>query len=312
MEFAPRRSWWQQSVMFLELIRFSHTIFALPFALLATLLALRVPLPDGTQVPFRYRDLCGILLCMFTARSAAMAFNRIVDRNMDGANPRTQSRHLPAGKMSLGSVVLFCFICSAGFIASTLLFLPNWLPIVLAFPVLLWLLGYSYAKRFTSAAHLWLGIALALSPVCAWIALRGTAVLEHPNDLFTPLTLSLAIAFWVAGFDIIYACQDYQFDRQQGLFSVPAKLGVRGALRLAALFHALMLVPLIAFPFVNEHLGLGWLYAVTLAIITGLLLYEHMIVKPDDLQRVGIAFFQINAAISLILMSSAAIDHWWG
>ena len=157
----------------------------------------------GTAV---LQDWVGILVCMATARSAAMAFNRLADRHYDALNPRTASRHLPAGLMSARSVAVFTMICSLAFVAATLLFLPNRWPLYLAVPVLLWLLGYSYSKRFTSLAHFWLGVSLSLAPIAAWIALRGD--LEWP-----PVLLALAVLLWVSGFDIIYACQDVEFDR---------------------------------------------------------------------------------------------------
>ena len=213
---------------FLEMIRFSHTVFALPFALLSALLAWQEP-PEGSRHwPIQ---LVGILLCMVFARSAAMAFNRLVDRKLDALNPRTAGRHIPAGLLSAGQVTFFALACSAGFIASTLLFLPNRLPLYLAVPVLAFLCGYSYAKRFTSLAHFWLGTALSLAPICAWVALRG--------DLgWPPVVLSAAVLLWVSGFDIIYACQDQAFDIEHALHSVPARLGTVNALRLAAVCHS--------------------------------------------------------------------------
>src|SRR5205823_4836623 len=188
----------------LEMIRFSHTIFALPFALLSAALAWQ-------EESFRWLDLLGILLCMVFARSAAMAFNRLADRRIDAANPRTQGRHLPAGIVSERGVTAFAIACAVAFVASTLLFLPNQLPLYLSVPVLAFLIGYSFAKRFTAAAHFWLGAALMLAPLCAWIAIRGQVVLARPADLVAPLLLSGVVLLWVAGFDIIYACQDYDF-----------------------------------------------------------------------------------------------------
>jgi 4-hydroxybenzoate polyprenyltransferase len=196
------------------LIRFSHTVFALPFALLAAVLAWR-------ETPFRYRDLLGVLLCMVFARSAAMAFNRLVDRRIDAENPRTARRHLPAGLLSVPSVVLLTILCSAAFAASTLVFLPNTWPVILSAPVLLFLLGYSYAKRFTVWCHYWLSAALMLSPLATWIALTGGLTL-------TPALLAGAVFFWVGGFDIFYACQDVDFDRAKGLNSIPARWGSSG------------------------------------------------------------------------------------
>src|SRR6056297_1748309 len=206
------------------MIRFSHTIFALPFAVLAAVLAIRVPLPDGTMLTLRMRELVGILLCMIFARSAAMAFNRLVDHRLDAANPRTASRRLPAGLLGRGEVWGFTIACGLGFVAATLCFLPNWLPLAASLPVLAFLLGYSVAKRFTWAAHFWLGVALSLAPLCVWVALRGQAVLASPVDALPALLLAAAVASWVAGFDVIYACQDEAFDRAAGLHSIPARL----------------------------------------------------------------------------------------
>ncbi len=211
---------------YLELVRFSHTLFALPFALLGAALAAHGT--DGWHG--RARDWIGILLCMALRASAAMAFNRLVDRHYDALNRRTASRHIPTGRLSVPAVAWFTVLCSGGFVAATLLFLPNRWPLYLAGPVLLWLLGYSYSKRFTSLSHFWLGISLCLAPIAAWIALKGTIA-------WPPILLALAVLLWVAGFDIIYACQDLDFDRNHGLRSVPEVLGIPGALRVAALCH---------------------------------------------------------------------------
>jgi 4-hydroxybenzoate polyprenyltransferase len=279
---------------YFELVKFSHTLFALPFALLGAALAAHGP--DGWHG--RVRDWVGILLCMATARSAAMAFNRVADRHYDGLNPRTAGRHLPAGLLSVRSVAAFTLGCSLAFIASTLLFLPNPWPLYLSVPVLLWLLGYSYSKRFTSLAHFWLGLSLSLAPLAAWIALRGDV--EWP-----PVLLALAVLLWVAGFDIIYACQDVEFDRSVELRSVPKALGVRLALRLAALCHALMVVPLVGLGLIYP---LGPLYFLGVAAVAALLIYEHALVRPDDLTRVNVAFFQVNIMISLGLLVVTVVD----
>jgi 4-hydroxybenzoate polyprenyltransferase len=272
----------------LKLVRFSHTIFALPFALTAAVLA-------WTEEPFRTVDLIGILWCMVSARSAAMAFNRIVDRRYDAANPRTAQRHLPTGQLSLTTVILFFIMCCVGFIAGTLLFLwrnpPNPWPLYLSGPVLLWILGYSYAKRFTALSHFWLGTSLMLAPLASWIALRGL------TDLQTPLLLGAAVAFWVAGFDILYACQDAEFDRRAGLHSLPARLGVAAALRVAAFCHLTMLLLLALLPLVVPLLGL--VYYLGLLLVGGLLAYEHYLVRPDDLSRVQQAFFHVNGIVSV-------------
>lgn len=287
----------------LELIRFSHTVFALPFALLAAVLAWRDP-----SSGFAWHQLAGIVLSMVTARSAAMSFNRLVDRGLDSENPRTSSRHLPAGLLKPGAVVLFTAICSAGFVASTLLFLlgdePNWWPIRLAVPVLLFLLGYSYVKRFSSLSHYWLAAALMLSPMCVWVAIRGESMLS-PSDLVVPGTLAAVIFFWVGGFDIIYACQDIEHDRRVGLFSVPARLGVSGALRVALASHVLTIGCLFGLWWVAE---LGPLFFCGVAAVSGLLAWEHWLVRPQDLSRVGLAFFQINAVISVGLFAVGLLD----
>ena len=301
---------------FLELVRFSHTIFALPFAIIAALIAIRwggdwvgeeglsPTSPAGLA-----RGVAGIVLCMVTARTAAMAFNRMVDRTIDAANPRTASRHLPRGDVGVGEVLLLVVVSSAAFIASTLIFLPNWLPLVLSVPVLAWLLGYSYAKRFTMLAHVWLGAALGFAPVAAWIALRGQTLLRDPVDILPAAILGVTVMAWVAGFDIIYACQDAAFDAAHGLQSIPARLGVPRALRLAKWFHLVTKLLLSALPLVVPELG--WIYWIAYAAIAALLVWEHSLVRPDDLSRVNQAFFSANAVIGLILLAAIAADLWW-
>lgn len=307
----------------LGLIRFSHTVFALPFAVLAALLAWSTPLPisdaDETSVTaaasevypmVEWTDWLGILLCMVTARSAAMAFNRLVDHRLDAANPRTASRHLPAGVLSRRGVVLFTVLCAAGFVASTSLFLPNRLPLWGSIPVLAFLMGYSLAKRFTASAHLWLGVALALSPLCVWAAIRGEAVLTSPADWRIPGLLAAVVAFWVAGFDIIYACQDAEYDSGAGLHSVPARFGVPGALRIAAAFHAAMLACLTALAVVGDVAGLGVLFWIVVAVTAGLVAVQHRLVSAEDLTRVNQAFFNTNAAVSVLLLVGGGVDCW--
>ncbi len=294
MTTDTRRSPLAEAREYLGLVRFSHTLFALPFALLAAALAAHGP--DGWHG--RAQDWLGILLCMATARTAAMAFNRLADRRFDALNPRTSMRHLPSGRLSVGSVALFTAISSLAFVASTLLFLPNLWPIALSVPVLLWLLGYSFAKRFTSLAHAWLGLALALAPVCAWVALRGS--IDWP-----PVLLGLAVLAWVTGFDVIYACQDAEFDRAQGLRSVPARLGVRGALRFAAACHAMTVLFLVG---LGLAYPMGTIWFTGVALVAALLVYEHALVRPDDLTRVNVAFFQVNVVISIGLMIAGVAD----
>jgi 4-hydroxybenzoate polyprenyltransferase len=273
----------------LELVRFSHTLFALPFALLSAALAWR------REGAFRWLDLVGILLCMVFARSAAMAFNRLADRRIDALNPRTAGRHLPAGTLSVSTVAAFTLVCSAGFVASTLLFLvrpqPNDWPLYLSGPVLAFVGLYSLTKRFTALAHFWLGASLMLAPLSAWIAIRGV------DDLRTPLLIGGAVFFWVAGFDILYACQDADFDRTARLHSVPARLGVPASLRLALACHAAMVVVLGVLYAATPELGVVFLGG--LVAVAFLLAYEHWLVRPDDLTRVNRAFFQVNAVVSL-------------
>lgn len=283
---ADPRAW-------LELVRFSHTLFALPFALLAALLAWQ-------EVAFRWRDLAGILVCMVLARSAAMAFNRLIDRRIDAENPRTAGRHLPAGELSAMAVRVFVLLCSCGFVAATLLFLPNRWPLYLAVPVLLFLLGYSLAKRFTVWCHYWLAAALMLSPLAAWIALTGTLA-------WPPVLLAATVFFWVGGFDIIYACQDAEFDRARMLHSIPSRWGVARALRFAAFSHVLCVGCLVGLWLVSS---LGTVFLGGIVVVAGLLVYEHRLVRPDDLGRVNQAFFQVNAVISLGLGVVGGLDLW--
>lgn len=296
----------------LELVRFSHTVFALPFALMSMLIAFKLGADAGLGLdrPLGWvRPTVGILACMVTARTAAMAFNRLVDRAIDAENPRTASRHLPRGDVTAGEVLLLVVASSGLFIAATLLFLPNWLPLVLSGPVLAWLLGYSYAKRFTALAHLWLGMALGFAPVAAWIAVRGQTILHDPADLVPAVVLGLAVMAWVAGFDIIYACQDADFDASHGLQSIPARMGVPRALGLAKGLHVVTMALLAVLPLAVPELGaIFWLAAVAIA---GLLVWEHAIVRPDDLSRVNQAFFTANAAIGMLLLAAISADLWW-
>jgi len=292
----------------LEMIRFSHTLFALPFAMLSAVMAWTTPVPDGSRLPFRWRDLIGILLCMVLARSSAMAFNRLADRRVDAANPRTAGRHLPSGSLSVSLVTIFTIFCSALFFATTILFLPNRLPLILAVPVLAVLLIYSYTKRFTALAHFWLGASLMLAPICAWIALRGTILEKQPSDLLPAIWLGFAVLMWVAGFDVIYACQDTDFDRRAKLHSIPALVGVRRALWIAAICHLGTVLILLSLPLIAPQLGLGWVYMIGIASIMVLLVYEHWLVSADDLTRVNQAFFVVNAIISLGLFVIGTLD----
>ncbi len=281
----------------LSMIRFSHTLFALPVALLSAILAWHGP------AKFRWVDLAGVIVCMVGARSAAMAFNRLVDVRWDALNPRTSRRHLPTGELSPAGVAWFTLASGLFFVAGTLLFLPNTWPLVLALPVLAFLLGYSYAKRFTTLVHFWLGAALALSPLAAWLAVSGSLG-------WTPVVLGLAVLLWVAGFDMIYACQDVEVDRRDGLFSLPARLGVAGALRVAAVCHGGMIIMLLLLAWMVP--SLGGLYLAGVAAVAVLLAYEHWLIRPDDLARVNQAFFHVNAVISVGLLIVTTMDCWLG
>jgi 4-hydroxybenzoate polyprenyltransferase len=290
----------QQVRHILEMIRFSHTLFALPFALLSAALAWH-----SRNEGFQWLELLGIVLCMVCARSTAMAFNRLADRKIDAGNPRTAGRHLPRGILTAKSVWLFTAISALGFVASTALFLlaeePNPWPLVLAAPVLIFLCVYSYTKRFTFLTHFWLGASLMLAPLAAWIALRGF------DDVLIPAVLGLAVLFWVAGFDILYACQDVDFDRRARLGSIPARLGVPGALHIALFCHVIMLLLLLGLYWVAAPL-LGWIYLGGIGCIAALLAYEHWLVRPDDLTRVNQAFFHVNAIVSIGLLLVVLVD----
>jgi 4-hydroxybenzoate polyprenyltransferase len=263
------------------MIKFSHTLFALPFALLAAVLA-----AGGWPRPAL---LAKILLAMVGARSAAMAHNRLVDREIDAANPRTAARALPAGRLSVSFVWAFLAASVALFLAAAASI--NRATLLLA-PVALALLAlYAYTKRFTWASHFVLGLCLALAPAGAWIAVRG--------ELGTlPILLSLAVLTWTAGFDVIYALQDEDFDRRSGLESIPARWGARRALTVSAGLHLATALLLVA---VWRLAGGGWLFGAGVAVMIAGLVYQHAIVKPEDLSRVDAAFFTTNGTISVVL-----------
>lgn len=272
----------------LEMIKFEHSVFALPFAMTGAMLAVR-----GWP---SWRQLFWLVVAMVGARSAAMAFNRIADVKFDALNPRTKTRALPKGELSVRFVAAFTLISCA------LLLLAAWELNPLAFklsPVAIAiLLGYSYTKRFTLLSHLILGFCLGMSPIAAWIALRG--------DLSAAvLLLGAAVTLWVAGFDIIYACQDVEFDHRLGLHSIPKQYGIAAALYTSAALHAGMLVLLGVVAWMQN---LGWIAVGGLAVVAVLLAYEHSIVKPSDLSRVNAAFFTINGYISLLFFVTWAAD----
>ena len=281
------QSFWHKLTTTLAMIKFEHTLFALPFAFLGAVLA-----ADG--IPTLGQCLF-ITLAMFGARSAAMTFNRIVDRSADAANPRTAGRELPSGKLSVGfawaffgaSVAIFLFAALALTVLN-----GSWMTFALSPVALLSICGYSYAKRFTSLAHVLLGWALAISPSAGWIAVRGTLNSE------VPILLSLVVLMWTAGFDVLYSCQDYEFDRSSGLRSIPARFGVGRSLWIARLFHFQAFVVLLLFYLVT---GLGWLAFAGVIAVGLLLIYQHTLLRPNDLSRMNAAFFTTNAFVSVIL-----------
>jgi 4-hydroxybenzoate polyprenyltransferase len=266
----------------LGMIKFEHTLFALPFAFLGAVLAAD-GLPNLWQILW-------ITLAMVGARSAAMTFNRIVDRDIDAANPRTKNRELPTGKLSIGFAWAFLFASIGLFLVAS--YLLNLLTFALSPLALVSVLGYSYAKRFTAFSHLLLGWALAISPTAAWIAVRGAI------DSEVPILLSVLVLMWTAGFDVLYACQDFDFDKRAGLRSIPARFGVRNSLWIARFFHLQAFLVLVLLYF---DLGLGWLSLLGVLAVGVLLAYQHTLVKPNDLSRMNAAFFTTNAFVSVIL-----------
>jgi 4-hydroxybenzoate polyprenyltransferase len=290
---------------YLGLIRFSHTLFALPFALLSYAMALK--LNCANSIPFRWFDIIGILLCMVFARSAAMGFNRFADRYLDAENPRTARRHLPLGIVSVSGVLGFIAVCSVGFVLSTLLFLPNRIPIIASVPVLVFLFGYSYTKRWTVGAHFWLGMSLMLAPIAAWFAIRPELT---PFPLI-PFILGLAVLFWTAGFDIIYAAQDTEFDKKKGLFSVPGRYGIQTAFRISAVSHFLTVLCFAFVSFLYPPFGIVFQIGVCLAACV--LIAEHGFAKPKsgyeiEIDKINVAFFQMNVLLSVGLLIIGLID----
>ena len=272
----------------LDMIKFEHTLFALPFAFIGALLA-RKGLPTGWQLTW-------IVVAMVGARSAAMTFNRIVDVHYDRLNPRTTGRALVSGTLSIQFAVAFTVVMSGLFVFAA--WQLNTLCFYLSFPTLAILLLYSYTKRFTSLSHVVLGFAIGCAPLAAWLAIRG-------EFAWPPILLSAAVMFWVAGFDLIYALQDIEFDRKARLFSLPSKLGVAPALRISTLFHGVTVVLLTATAMIA---GLGWIAYAGIAIVAGILYWEHRLVTPDDLSRINVAFFNLNGYVSILLLLTFAGD----
>jgi 4-hydroxybenzoate polyprenyltransferase len=284
---------WKKVLLTLEMIRFEHSVFALPFALTGALLAAR---EEGFRRGTLWPAGIWIVLAMVAARSAAMAFNRLVDFDIDARNPRTRNRHLPAGLLSRPFAWGFVAVSSALFLAAARLLNPLCFRLA---PVALGVVFfYSFSKRFTSWSHVILGFALGIAPAAAWIAVRGSL---DPRILW----LTAAVTLWTAGFDIIYSCQDYEFDSGEGLFSVPRVFGMAGALRVSRLLHAGMLVSL-ALLLYSFHLGAAAVAGI--GAVAVLLLYEHSLVKPGDLSRVDAAFFTMNGWVSVLFFLFWAVD----
>ena len=279
---------WQKLKITLEMIKFEHTVFALPFALIGALLA-SGGLPTWWQLGW-------IVVAMVGARSAAMAFNRLADIHYDRLNPRTRERALARGTLTIQFAVLFTIAMSALFVMAA--WKLNALCFYLSFPVLGVFFFYSYTKRFTSFSHLVLGFAIGSAPLAAWIAIRGKLD-------WIPVLLSGAVMFWIAGFDVIYALQDAEFDREAKLFSLPSRFGIPAALRFSTLFHVLTVLLLALTAALTKSGPIAFAGIVAFAAI---LFWEHRIVKPDDLSRVNVAFFNLNGYIGILLLLTFATD----
>jgi 4-hydroxybenzoate polyprenyltransferase len=277
----------------LEMIKFEHSVFALPFALTGALLAIREGGDDLRAIAWKLVWIC---VAMVGARSAAMAFNRLVDAEIDARNPRTRMRHLPTGVLTRGFTWVFVAVSCAVFLAAAAAL--NLLCLRLAPLALAIVFFYSFTKRFTAFSHLVLGFSLGIAPAAAWIAIRGSL---DPRILW----LTAAVTFWTAGFDIIYSCQDYEFDGREGLFSLPRRLGLAGALLVARGLHLLMILCLLA---LVRDLHLGILALAGIAAIVVLLVYEHSLVKPHDFSRVNAAFFTMNGYVSVLFLLFWAAD----
>ena len=285
----PSRRPWLAVITFGRMVKFSHTVFALPFALAAVTLAAH---GHGVTVA----QIAAIVLAMVGARTAAMGFNRIVDRRIDAANPRTAGRELPSGKVSLLAAASLTVASAALFLAAAAWLGP--LCLQLAPIVLVLVLGYSFTKRFTWLCHLFLGLAIGSAPAAAWIAVRGR--LDAPA-----LWLSLAVATWIAGFDVLYALDDRAFDRKAGIHSIPARFGVPAALALSAALHAASVAALLI---AGQTAGLGWIYLLGMAVVIAMLVWEHAILRPSDLSRLNVAFFNLNGYVSVVYFAATLAD----
>jgi len=274
---------------YLRLIKFSHSIFALPFAFTGALIA-----AGGIPSP---RQIFWITMAMVGARSGAMGLNRIIDRRIDALNPRTKDREIPRGIVKTWEAIIFTGISLVVFVLSA--YQLNPLCFKLSPLAILVLLIYPYTKRFTSLSHVILGLALSFAPLGAWIAIRGTIDLEI-------LPLSIGVLFWVAGFDIFYAMQDIEFDRRYGLFSIPSRLGIRRSLWIARAFHTITIIMLLSLVLLFK---LGRFYVIGILIAVAILIYEHSLVRPDDLSRIDIAFFNMNGYMSLTVFVFTLLNY---
>lgn len=276
------------------MIKFSHSLFALPFALLGAVLAFYRP---DTQTLAVQWSKVGLIVCACVfARSSAMAFNRWADAEIDSKNPRTSERHIPKKLLSQSFALGFTAICAMLFVGSA--FALNTLAGLLSFPALIVLLGYSYTKRFTVLSHFVLGAALSIAPTGAWIAI-------HAEFAGIPVLISLAVLLWTAGFDLIYACQDAQVDRRQNLYSIPGRYGIPTALRLSRILYVGFVIALFSLAVMAS---LGWLYLAGVCIVAGLLIWEQSLIRPQDLTHIHTAFFTINAWISPVLLCFTTAD----
>ena len=273
-------------------IKIQHTVFALPFAVMSAFLAAE-GFPETEKLVW-------IIVCMVGARSAAMAFNRIVDARFDKENPRTQDRALPSGKINVGNYAVFLVASSALFVFSA--WMLNSLAFYLSPVALAIVFFYSLTKRFTAFSHFWLGLAISIAPVGAWVAIRE-------EISFTSLLLGAAVIFWLIGFDILYACMDIEADRANRLHSIPERFGIETALKMAFASHAVMVVFLLVL--LEPTVLLGWVYLTGVALVAGLLVYEHSLIKKDDLSKVNMAFFNVNGIISIGLMAFVIVDCVW-
>lgn len=292
-----RLALWRDAQSFSRLVKLSHTVFGLPFALAATALAHRFAVAHG-GVGLTLPRLCLVVLAFAGARAAAMGWNRIADRRFDALNPRTADRELPAGVISLRAAVLFTVASAAVFVASAVALGP--VPAMLAGPCLVVVLGYSLFKRFSWTSHLFLGLALALAPGGAFVAVTGGF-----EGWWLPVPLMLAVATWVAGFDVLYALADADFDRAHGLHSIPARFGIRGALVVSALLHVATVAALVA---LHVAAGLGGAHLLGVGLVAAILVYEHWIVRPNDLRRLDRAFFDLNGYVSLGYLAAILLD----